>query len=187
MKKEFLKKYFQKYQDLINLCLEDEDKIIKLSEMIHNLKIKNNKLLIFGNGGSSAIASHFGADIFKVHNIRYITNPDISLLTCLSNDFSYQEVIKITIEQNISKDDLVILISSSGSSKNVNIAADLIINKKYNLVTLTGMSNDNNLIKKNKDGLNFYVDSNCYNIIENVHQFILLTALDLSVQDKIHL
>ena len=76
----------------------------------------------------------------------------------------------------INKEDLVILISSSGQSKNVINAAKFCKRNKIKLVTFTGF-NKNNKLKK-LGVLNFWVNSKKYNFVENIHQTWLLSIVD---------
>jgi D-sedoheptulose 7-phosphate isomerase len=84
-----------------------------------------NKILIFGNGGSAADAQHIAAEIVG----RYKTNrkglpaialtTDSSAMTAIANDFGYLHVFERQIEALGSKGDVLIGISTGGSSKNV--------------------------------------------------------------------
>ena len=65
----FLKKYFSLYQDQIENLLQYEDKIINFKKLILEIKKKKGKILIFGNGGSDAIASHVAVDFTKVAKV----------------------------------------------------------------------------------------------------------------------
>ena len=84
--------------------------------MIH---LKKGKIIICGNGGSSATASHVAVDLTKNARIRTINFNEYDLITCFSNDFGYQNWIKESLEYYADKDDLVILIGCSGNSKNL--------------------------------------------------------------------
>ena len=124
------------------------DELFLLVKILKKIKEKNKKLLIVGNGGSSGIASHISTDIIKNLKIRALTLSDLGLVTCLSNDFGFDNYIEKAFATLLNKDDLVILISSSGKSKNMINAAEYCNLKKIKLVTLTGFSN-NNPLKKN--------------------------------------
>ena len=56
--------------------------------------------------------------------------------------------------------------------------------KKLNLVTFTGKTKNNSLIKINKKKLNFFVNSNSYNIVEIVHHALLLCVVDMIIGKK---
>ena len=175
--KKFLTAYFANFKNLIN----DEviDQILILKKLIKNLG-KKNKILIAGNGGSAAISSHFSVDITKNAKIRAINFNEYDLITCFSNDYGYERWIEKAIEYYCEKGDMLILISSSGQSLNMVKAAKFFKKKRFGkLITLTGHKNNNNL-KKIGD-LNFWVNSKSYNLIENIHQFWLLSVIDLII------
>ena len=86
--------------------------------MIHKTKIKKNKIIIAGNGGSAAIASHFSVDLTKNAKIRCTNYNESDLITCFSNDFGYENWMKKALDLNVVKGDLVVFISSSGNSMN---------------------------------------------------------------------
>ncbi len=74
----------------------------------------------------------------------------------------------------------MILISSKGQSKNIVNAAKYCLKKKVKLITLTGFDIHNKLKSLNKSkNLNIWVNSKNYNLVENLHQFILLMAIDV--------
>ena len=76
--------------------------------------------------------------------------------------------------------DIVILVSSSGKSKNIVNAAKFLKNKKNKLITLTGLSAKNPLRKLGN--LNFFVNSKNYNVTESTHLIILLNIVEKLIQ-----
>ena len=133
--------------------------------------------MIFGNGGSAAIASHFSVDLTKNSNIRCVNFNESSLLTCFSNDYGYENWIKKTLEFHADKGDLIILISSSGESKNMLRACKYAKNQNlFPVITLSGFKKNNSLSKQGH--INFWVNSKIYNHVENTHQFLLLSIVD---------
>ena len=74
---------------------------------------------------------------------------------------------------------MVILISSSGSSKNMVNAAQTAIKLGMDVVTFTGFDIDNPL--KQEGSINFWLDSQAYNIVENTHQIWMLMVCDLII------
>ena len=135
-----------------------------------------NKIIIIGNGGSAAIASHFATDICKNTKLVCQCFNESSMITCLANDFGYENWTKKAIEYYGKRGDVLIAISSSGSSKNIINAAKISKKLKLNLITLSGFSKRNQL--QNKGLVNFHVDSNNYNVIESVHLIILLQIIE---------
>ena len=177
MSKTFFKKYLHNQINLLKIGEEEINKLEKIKKLLKIIKRKRKKVIIFGNGGSAAIANHFSVDLTKVSEIRCVNFNESSLLTCFSNDFGYENWVKKTLEYHADKGDLIILISSSGESKNMINACKFALQKKYfPIITLTGYKKKNSL---NKLGhINFWVDSKIYNHIENTHQFLLLSLVD---------
>lgn len=174
---EFLKKSFEEMSLLI---LQNKTQFKKLNDFYKILKrTKNkNKIHIFGNGGSASIASHFSMDLTNNSKLKCLNYNDPSLITCFANDFKFENWIKKTLEKYGSKNDVLILISSSGKSKNMLNAVKMAKKKKFfKIVTLTGFKY-NNPLKKLGD-LNLHVESNKYNHVENMHQILLLTLVDM--------
>jgi len=153
------------------ICLNDSiDSAIKI---IKGVKDTKRNLFIIGNGGSSGIASHAANDFINMCQIRSITFHDISVLTCLTNDYGYENAFSRLIE-NFSEDgDCLIAISSSGNSPNIINAVNQFKKKhnKNNIITLSGFDKKNKLI--NLGVINFWIDSKSYGIVEISHQFLL--------------
>ena len=96
MTKQFLLDIENKYEDYINLY---------------------NTIYIVGNGGSASIASHVSVDFAKVARIKSATFNNANLITCFANDYGYENWVTEAIKAYLNKNDMVILISSSGNSK----------------------------------------------------------------------
>ena len=162
---------------------QSNDKIVKLSKLISNIKKKNKKILVFGNGGSAAIVNHFTVDITKMYKVKCINLNESSIITCFSNDFGFDNWIKEAINYYADKDDLVILVSSSGMSMNMVNGGKKAIQQKCKLVTFSGFNKNNKLRKLGN--INIWVESNIYNFVENLHQIYLLSVVDLLLKIKI--
>ena len=101
---------------------------------------------------------------------------EADLITCLSNDYGYEYWMEKAINLYGDDGDLVILISSSGNSKNVVNAAKYSVENNYEVVTFTGFEKNNPL--KLNGGLNFWVNSRAYNVVEMIHHIWLLSVCD---------
>lgn len=147
-------------------------------------RIKKNKrkVILIGNGGSAAMSSHVSVDLTKQCGIRAINFNEADLITCYANDYGHDNWMKEAIKSYHDKNDLVILISSSGNSKNHLVAGKFCKQKKIKLVTFTGFNGNNKLSKMGK--LNFWVNSDNYNQIEMVHHIWLLLACDYLTSTK---
>ena len=135
-----------------------------------------------GNGGSAAMASHVSVDFTKASKIRGVNFNEADLITCFANDYGYENWVKEALRAYSYNDDLVVLFSSSGTSKNMINAAKYCRSNKINLVTFTGFKKDNPLSKMGK--INFWVDSKKYNIVEMTHHIWILMAVDYLSKSK---
>ena len=176
----FFKDYYQNIFDLLNTI--DEKEILNVVRIIKNVNSKNGKLIIVGNGGSAAIASHLSIDFTKAAKIRAINFNESSLLTCFSNDFGYENWVEKSLEYYADKSDMVILISSSGNSKNILNGAFKAKKMELPLVTFSGFGSSNEL--KELGNYNFWVDSKDYNLVETVHQTWALSIIDYLIMDQ---
>ena len=160
------------------------NEIIKIKNLIIKAKKTNSRVLIFGNGGSAAVASHVSVDLTKNIKVKAMNFNEADLITCFSNDYGYEKWVEKAIEFYADKGDVVILISSSGKSKNMLNACKASRRKKISkIITLTGNKKNNPLSKLGD--VNLWVDSNIYNHIENTHQVWLLSVCDLISLNKV--
>jgi len=184
---KFLDEYFDDFKKIINFNSDEiKKKLINLKKIFITTKKNRKKILIFGNGGSAAIASHFSVDLTKNAKIRCTNYNEPDLITCFSNDFSYERWVEMAIKYYGNKGDVLIVISSSGKSKNMINACFAARKRKFSkIITLTGHL-INNPVKKLGD-INLWVNSKAYNYIENIHQFWLLSLVDLVIGKKNYL
>lgn len=153
--------------------------LVQLKDLVGETRARGRKLILAGNGASSAIASHAAVDFTKAAAVRAITFHDVDLITCFANDYGYDRWIEQALAAYADQGDVVILISSSGRSPNVIRAADYARGRGVKVVTLTGFAPDNPL--RQLGDLSLWVDSRAYNVVESVHQIWLLMVCDLLV------
>lgn len=137
-----------------------------------------NSLLFVGNGGSAAVASHMANDFSKNGGIRARAFNDASALTCLANDFSFDEVFSQQIAMHARKGDLLFAISSSGGSANILNAVAAARDAGCAVVTLSGFAADNPL--RETGDLNAYVPSAEYGFVEIAHLALCHAVVDLA-------
>jgi len=154
---------------------------IKQMQECHGYK---GKLVFIGNGGSASIASHMAVDYTKNGGIRAVAFNDASTLTCLGNDFGYENIFSEAIKMYGDRGDIVIAISSSGESKNILNAVEYAKAAKCIVYTLSGFSGDNSLRKMGD--LNFYVPTkkSAYGFTEITHLAILHSILDIICKER---
>lgn len=148
-----------------------------VDDIFSELKQEDKTIWWAGNGGSAAICSHLSQDVLNKLKIKSFHCGDTSLMTCMTNDFGYENVYARPLDTLARKGDLLIAISSSGNSENILKAAGLAKKKEMKLITLSGMSETNRLWALDHC-LSFYVDSSLYGIVEVSHEAILHAAIE---------
>lgn len=174
-------KLSMKLSDIINEVKNISDTSLStLAECVSN----SSKVVILGNGGSTAIASHIAVDYRKFLNKRVDVLTDASMLTMMANDYGQENSYAKFIEMNYEPNMLVILISSSGNSENIIRAFHKCVDLKCGIVSLSGFSKHNKLktLSETTDTatvfVNYHVNSNSYGTVENMHQIFLHAIVD---------
>jgi len=139
----------------------------KVVDMILEVRSGSQKIILVGNGGSSAIVSHVQNDLCKAVGARAMVFTEQPLLTALTNDLGYDYVYEKCTELWAEAGDLFLAVSSSGKSENILRAARAALNSGCRLITLSGFDSDNPL--RQIGNLNFYVNSNVYGYVETAH------------------
>lgn len=180
MKINFFRNYFKKIflleNSLNNKILEQVSKKIYLESK------KGGRVIVVGNGGSAAIASHITIDLNNAAKISAINLNDPSLITCYANDYGYENWVTKALDSLVQKNDVVILISSSGNSMNIVNAARFLKNKNFFLITLSGFNKNNKLMKYGN--INLWCGSKKYNMVEATHFVWLLSIVDRIISLK---
>ena len=129
---EMIEGEMRAHQEVISRCLDELQSYIYTACILSMETMKSGKkILIFGNGGSAADAQHIAAELVG----RYKTDrrglpaialtTDTSALTAIANDFGYKRVFERQVEALANEGDLLIALSTSGNSSNVNRALKL--------------------------------------------------------------
>jgi D-sedoheptulose 7-phosphate isomerase len=180
VKKNYIVRYLNKFSNLTtNLNYDDFYKTIKFLKII---KKNKKKVIIVGNGGSAAMASHVSVDLTKICKIRATNFNEADLLTCFSNDYGYENWIKKALSFYADKGDLLICISSSGESKNIINGANFAKKIGCKVITLTGFDKKNKV--KKIGHINFWLNSKNYNLVEMTHHIWLLSIVDFLANKK---
>jgi len=133
-------------------------------------------VFVIGNGGSAGIASHFSVDLLNALKIASQTLYDSNVMTCISNDYGYEDVFSRPLDLLLKRNDLLVCISSSGRSQNIINAASVAQSKDIPIITLSGFEPHNPL--RNFGDLNFYLPIIDYGLVEMGHFFLLHTIID---------
>src|SRR6476660_6139596 len=101
------------------------DRIVEVAKLIVRTFREGHKVLLFGNGGSATDAAHGPAEIvgrYKPERAPLPANAlatDIAAITCIANDYGYDELFARQVRAHGQKGDIAIAISTSGNSPNV--------------------------------------------------------------------
>lgn len=140
------------------------------------------KIIFIGNGGSASIASHMAEDYTKNGKLRSIAFNDASLLTCLANDYGYENVFGVALNLYADKGDVLVAISSSGKSQNILSAVKIARSMGLSIITLSGFDSSNPLRKIGD--VNFWVNAKSYGMVEITHLAVLHSILDMICEGK---
>ena len=181
--KKFLTSYLEDFSDLVMPKEETVEKLAEVADLLKNVHSAGKKTLIFGNGGSAAMASHFSVDLTKNAGLRCFNFNEADLITCFANDYGFEHWVGKAVDFYGDEGDLLIVISSSGSSKNMLNGVKASRNGKFKaVVTFSGFEQDNPLHQLGD--VNLWVDSKAYNFVENMHQVWLLAMVDLIIGSR---
>lgn len=170
------------YKNDIKAYLEMEIEVIKkldidaindaMNAIIEAYEAKK-KIYIFGNGGSSATASHYQNDFnkgiseyvetkFKFHCL----NDNVATLMAIANDIGFEEVFRFQLRNNLEEGDLIVAISGSGNSKNVINAVEYAKEQGNKIIGLTGFNGGK--LREMSD-ISLHAPINSMQITEDIH------------------
>jgi D-sedoheptulose 7-phosphate isomerase len=188
--KTIINNEFKEHLKVSELALESIIDPIENAAMLCINALKNgNKILIFGNGGSAADSQHIAAEIAGRYKVERKGLPaialttDSSVLTAIGNDFGYLHIFDRQVEALANKGDVLIGISTGGSSKNVLSAFKLAINIECKAIGFSGRGGGdfNSLCD-----VNIVVPSDDVPRIQEMHIFIghtICHLIDMAFKD----
>ena len=132
-----------------------------------------NTVFVFGNGGSSATASHFQNDFNKgvsEHTEKKFNflclNDNVATMMAVANDIGFEEVFRFQLDGHIKPGDVVMAISGSGNSKNVINAVEYAKERGNKIIGLTGFGGGK--LKQLADIL-LHAPINSMQVTEDIH------------------
>ena len=173
--KEKLIKYNNNLVNAVNNI--DNLYLTKAIKIFKKKIIQNKQIFVCGNGGSAAITNHFIADYLKLLREKsgakvkiFSLSDNVELISAISNDIEFNKIFSYQLESLANKNDLLILISSSGNSQNIINALKF---AKKNLITTIGFSGfDGGYLKKNCD-IPLHFENNSYQLSEDFHHILM--------------
>lgn len=163
--------------DIKNLLYAAKELMIEQSS-------KGGRVILCGNGGSSATCSHLAVDFSKQAGIPAVTYNDHAFLSALSNDRGFDQSLVCAFKYFLIEHDLIVFLSVSGESQNLINACNYAKSQNHKIITLTGKQCSNKL--RALGNINFWVDSEAYNIVENCHQIWLTTIVDIIIGKAVY-
>lgn len=160
----------------IGTLKKELDRIQKKAQEFKEIIQAYNRVIIIGNGGSNAVASHIAQDYTKMLGKKAISFSDGSRLTCYINDYGRDEAYVKFIEHFYEEGTMVILISSSGNSMNIVNSAKYCRDNDYPYMALSGFDVDNKL-NSESCMFKYHVESHDYGVVESAHLIMLHTIL----------
>lgn len=141
-----IKKDFLEAQKILKNFISDEKNFEQIKSagdlMIKSLRL-GKKIISCGNGGSMSDAMHFAEELtgrFRDNRqpIAAISISDPTHISCTANDYGYDYIFSRYLEAVGQEDDTLLVISTSGNSKNILIACEVAREKGINIIALTG-------------------------------------------------
>ncbi len=175
MIKNQIQKSFEESITLIKKSSSLNYEIEKATKLILKSLKSGHKIVIFGNGGSAADSQHIAAELigrFKSERKSFpaiALTTDTSIITALSNDYSFDKIFSRQCESLVKKGDIALGISTSGNS--LNVKNGLIASKKNGAITIGLLGNKGGIIKKILD-VGIIVNSSTTSKIQEVHRII---------------
>jgi len=155
--------------------------VLSFWETLRKLKAEKRTLFMIGNGASCSMTSHFSVDLTKNAGVHAVSFTDAALITCFSNDFSYETANMEMIKCYMKEGDVLFAISSSGRSANIINAVNFVREKfpKNFVIGFSGFSPENSLHMLATHGL--HIKDQSYGIVESAHSYLLHMMIDLFV------
>lgn len=174
-----IKSYYLNYVEEYILSINSIDFNIleKISKLLETTFKKNKKIFVCGNGGSAAISNHFLCDFAKY--VRFGTNlkpkiislsSNVEIITAIGNDMNFKKIFSYQLENLITKEDVLLVISSSGNSPNIIEAIKEAKKVEAKVISFTGF---NGGYAKIKSDLSLHVNANNYGLSEDSHHMIM--------------
>lgn len=181
--KKFYRENFDSHIETIQKSAEAlEEAVLVLGSLASNCIANGGTVFWCGNGGSAADSQHLAAELvgrFKKDRpaLRSVAlTTDSSVITCVANDYSYDEIFARQIDALGRPEDVLIAISTSGNSPNIVRALDAA--RKMELVACSLLGKDGGAAKDRSDHF-VIVPSNSTARIQETHILIGHILCDL--------
>ncbi len=180
--------FVESYLNALNnsILKSDIKKLEKAALIIKKTTQNKRTIFVCGNGGSAAIANHYVCDYLKFLRQNSNLKPkvislssNIETITAISNDMSYEKIFKYQAESLFEKNDLLIIISSSGNSKNIKEVLKFAKKRKVKTIGFSGFKGG--FLKKKSD-ISIHINVKNYGISEDAHHILMHIMLQYLIR-----
>lgn len=176
-------KNIEELREILNsLLIEDIQNIEKIANLIIDTLRKGNCVFWCGNGGSATDSQHFAAELigrFQKNRDSYKSlslSADSAVMTCIANDFGYENLFSRQLEGLGKKDDLLVVLSTSGNSSNIKKVLE--VAKKMDIKTISLLGKGGGLVKDFAD-YTLVVKSDSTARIQEIHALLGHTICEI--------
>ncbi len=166
------------------------DRIAQVVDALQTARLNGRQVFIMGNGGSASTASHFVCDLAKntrFHNLPHFRviglTDNMAIFSAYANDEGYENVFAAQLANLVEADDIVIAISASGNSVNVNKAIEEA--RSHHALTIGFTGFDGGRLASLVD-IQVHVESHIIEHVEDIHlmlEHMIVKALKDSADD----
>jgi len=186
---ELIHRVKQLFQDSIQTKAEAEDllavPIAEAAQLIVSRMMEGGKILSCGNGGSAADAQHFSSEMLNRFERErpglpaFALTTDSSTITSIANDYDYEEVFAKQVRALGQPGDVLLAISTSGESPNVNAAIEAAHEREMYVVALSGKDGGRQATLLTEHDQEIRVPSETTARIQEVHLLAIHCLCDL--------
>lgn len=172
--------YAKSYAEYLCTLLKqlDYEAIGQFADLLLDTRKQGKRIYLIGNGGSAATAAHFANDLqigvtpYTKESFKAISLTDNSaIMSCIANDFGYEDVFRRQLEVLLQPGDIVVAISASGNSPNIIKAVEYCREKGNFVVGLTGFEGGQ-LKQKSNLNINIATPGGEYGPVEDLHMVL---------------
>ncbi len=159
--------------------------IARAAQNMTQCLLNGNKILSCGNGGSAGDAQHFSSEMLNRFEMERPGLPAIALttdsstITSIANDYSYEQIFSKQITALGQSGDILLAISTSGNSGNVNKAIEAAHDREMMVVALTGRQGGELANKLAAEDVEIRVPAESTARIQEVHLLVIHCLCDL--------
>ena len=159
--------------------------ISRAAQIITQSFLNGGKVLSCGNGGSAGDAQHFSSEMLNRFEMERPGLPAIALttdsstVTSIANDYAYDLIFSKQVTALGHAGDVLLAISTSGNSDNVNKAIDAAHDREMTVIALDGKSGGEMTEKLSLDDVEICVPSESTARIQEVHLLVIHCICDL--------